>query len=99
MQDRQTGIEERTTDQPEAFGRLLQRLRTRHTLTQAALAQQASCAIDTIKKIEAGARHPSPRLAAQLADCLGLAGDERAAFLAPQTFGNAAAGSTSATRA
>ena len=42
MQDRQTGIAERATDDPEAFGRLLHRLRTGHTLTQAALALQAS---------------------------------------------------------
>src|SRR5262245_15056633 len=40
------------------------------------------CATDTIKKIEAGLRRPSRQLAVQLADCLGLAGDERAAFLA-----------------
>src|SRR5215475_7633620 len=64
------------------FGRLLRRLRKAHDLTQEALAQQSYCALDTIKKIEAGVRRPSRQLAAQLADCLGLAGDERAAFLA-----------------
>src|SRR5262245_56737434 len=65
-----------------SFGRLLRRLRRAHDLTQEALAQQSYCALDTIKKIEAGVRRPSRQLAAQLADCLGLAGDERVSFLA-----------------
>src|SRR5512138_1832277 len=64
------------------FGRLLRRLRKARDLTQEALAQQVFCALDTIKKIEAGVRRPSRQLAAQLADCLGLVGEERAAFLA-----------------
>jgi predicted ATPase/DNA-binding XRE family transcriptional regulator len=65
-----------------SFGRLLKRLRKVHDVTQEALAQQAYCAVDTIRKIEAGLRRPSRQLAAQFADCLGLVGDERAAFLA-----------------
>jgi transcriptional regulator with XRE-family HTH domain len=65
----------------KAFGRQLRQLRKARDLTQEALAQQAYCAIDTIKKIEAGVRRPSRQLAAQFADCLALAGDERAAFL------------------
>ncbi|HEX5690710.1 MAG TPA: helix-turn-helix domain-containing protein, partial [Roseiflexaceae bacterium] len=65
----------------EAFGRLLRRLRKARDLTQEALAQRAYCAVDTIKKIEAGARRPSRQLAVQFADCLELMGDERAAFL------------------
>src|SRR6266545_2915249 len=65
-----------------SFGRLLKRLRKARDVTQEALAQQAYCAVDTIKKIEAGLRRPSRQLAAQFADCLELAGDERAAFLA-----------------
>ncbi|HEU5101369.1 MAG TPA: helix-turn-helix transcriptional regulator, partial [Roseiflexaceae bacterium] len=64
------------------FGRLLRRLRKAHDLTQEALAQQVYCAADTIKKLEQGLRRPSRQLAAQLADCLGLVGDERATFLA-----------------
>jgi len=51
-------------------------------MTQEALAQQAFCAVDTIRKIETGLRRPSRQLAEQFADCLGLAGDERAIFLA-----------------
>jgi predicted ATPase/DNA-binding CsgD family transcriptional regulator/transcriptional regulator with XRE-family HTH domain len=91
LQDEPIRRAERAMDDQEAFGRLLRRLRTAHTLTQAALAQQASCAIDTIKKIEAGVRRPSRQLAAQFANCLGLAGDERAAFLgAARAVGGAA---------
>jgi predicted ATPase/transcriptional regulator with XRE-family HTH domain len=63
------------------FGRLLRRLRKERDLTQEVLAQQAYCAVDTIKKIEAGARRPSRQLAAQFADCLGLTGDKRASFI------------------
>jgi predicted ATPase/transcriptional regulator with XRE-family HTH domain len=69
-------------DQDASFGRLLRRLRKTRDLTQEALAQQAYCAVDTIKKIEAGVRRPSRQLAAQFADCLELEGDERTAFLA-----------------
>src|SRR5262245_22245492 len=65
-----------------SFGQQLRRLRKARDLTQEALAQQVYCALDTIKKIEAGVRRPSRQLAAQLADCLGLTADERAAFLA-----------------
>ncbi|HEU5010910.1 MAG TPA: helix-turn-helix domain-containing protein [Roseiflexaceae bacterium] len=63
------------------FGRLLRQLRKQHDLTQEALARQAYCAVDTVKKIEAGKRHPSRQLAAQFADTLGLEATERAAFL------------------
>jgi predicted ATPase/transcriptional regulator with XRE-family HTH domain len=69
-------------DRDASFGRLLRRVRKAHDLTQEALAQQAYCVVDTIKKIEAGLRRPSRQLAAQFADCLGLVGDERSAFLA-----------------
>jgi len=68
-------------DRDLSFGRLLKRLRKAHDLTQEALAQQAYCAVDTIKKIEQGVRRPSRQLAEQFADCLALSGDERAAFL------------------
>jgi predicted ATPase/transcriptional regulator with XRE-family HTH domain len=69
-------------DRDLSFGRLLKRLRRARDLTQEALAQRAYCALDTIKKIEQGVRRPSRQLAEQFADCLALAGDERAAFLA-----------------
>jgi predicted ATPase/transcriptional regulator with XRE-family HTH domain len=69
-------------DHDLSFGRLLKRLRKAHDLTQEALAQQAYCAVDTIKKIEQGVRRPSRQLAEQFASCLSLEGDERTAFLA-----------------
>lgn len=65
-----------------SFGRMLRRLRKTRDLTQEALAQQAHCAIDTIKKIESGVRRPSRQLAELFADSLGLAAEERATFLA-----------------
>jgi transcriptional regulator with XRE-family HTH domain len=82
-------------DRDISFGRLLRRLRKTRDLTQDALAQQAVCAIETIKKIEAGARRPSRQLAELLADRLALTGDERGAFLAAA---RAAAGDTTAAR-
>ena len=75
----------------ESFGRMLRRLRKGRDLTQEALAQQVYCAADTIKKFEQGLRRPSRQLAVQLADCLGLVGDERAAFLAAARAGAGAA--------
>ncbi len=64
-----------------SFGRLLKKLRKARDLTQEALAQQAYCAVDTIRKIETGLRRPSRQLAGQFANCLGLLGEERATFL------------------
>src|SRR5215208_96416 len=64
-----------------SFGRQLRQLRKARDLTQEALAQQAYCAIDTIRKIEGGVRRPSRQLAEQFADCLDLTGMERAASL------------------
>ncbi len=76
------GLMGEAVDREIEFGRLLRQLRKARNLTQEALAQQAFCAIDTIKKIERGVRRPSRQLAEQFADCLALSGDERAAFLA-----------------
>jgi transcriptional regulator with XRE-family HTH domain len=67
---------------------MLKKLRKARDLTQDVLAQQAYCAVDTIKKIETGLRRPSRQLAGQFADCLGLLGDERAAFLAAARAGD-----------
>jgi transcriptional regulator with XRE-family HTH domain len=72
-------------DRDLSFSRRLRRLRKARDLTQAALAQQAFCAVGTIKKIERGARRPSRQLAELLADCLGLADAERADFLAARS--------------
>src|SRR4051794_36039122 len=67
-------------DESKVFGRLLQGHRKACDLTQAALARQAACALDTVKKIEAGTRRPSRELVAQFSQGLSLVGDERAAF-------------------
>lgn len=66
----------------DEFGRLLHRLRRERDLTQEALGRACFCSRDTVKKLEAGQRRPSRQLAALLADTLGLAGQERATFLA-----------------
>lgn len=68
-------------DDDHAFDRLLRRLRKARDLTQEALAQQGCCALDTIKKLEAGRRRPSRHLAVQLADVFGLEGGERVDFI------------------
>src|SRR5262245_34744582 len=63
------------------FGMLLRRYRKARDLSQEALAQQAFCALDTIKKLESGRRRPSRQLATQLALVLGLSAPERDACL------------------
>ncbi|GIV96548.1 MAG: hypothetical protein KatS3mg057_1205 [Herpetosiphonaceae bacterium] len=64
-----------------SFGYWLRRRRKALDLTQAALAQQVGCAVDTIKKIETDVRRPSQQLAERLADCLQVPPEERAVFL------------------
>jgi ABC-type oligopeptide transport system substrate-binding subunit/transcriptional regulator with XRE-family HTH domain len=64
-----------------SFGYQLRRRRKALDLTQDQLARLASCALDTIKKIETDARRPSRQLAERLADCLGVQTDERMTFL------------------
>src|SRR3954469_3817692 len=66
---------------PHSFGSLLRRHRSAHQLTQAALAQQAGCSPEVLRKFEADAKHPSQQLAERLADALSLAGAERDQFL------------------
>jgi transcriptional regulator with XRE-family HTH domain len=65
----------------ESFGQQLRRLRRAHDLTQEALAEQAHCAVDTLRAIEHGRRRPSRELAAILADCLRILPDQRQDFL------------------
>lgn len=50
-------------------------------LTQAGLATRASCSIETVRKIEAGALKPSRQLAEVLAEALQVPPDERPAFV------------------
>lgn len=64
-----------------SFGYWLRRRRRALDLTQAQLAEQVSCSLELIRKIEADARRPSRHVAGLLADRLGLIGEERAAFV------------------
>src|SRR5262245_32350234 len=68
-------------DRTHSFGYWLRRRRKALDLTQADLAQRASCSLELIRKIEADARRPSRQLAELLADCLGIDASERAAFI------------------
>lgn len=71
----------RRHDGPCIFGYWLRRRRKALDLTQAALAQQVSCSLDLIQKIEADARRPSRQLAEHLAERLGLDPVEQVAFV------------------
>jgi transcriptional regulator with XRE-family HTH domain len=73
--------QEVTMDGDASFGRWIQRRRQALHLTQAALAGKVYCSTETIRKIEADARRPSPSIAARLADQLALPPQLRAVFL------------------
>lgn len=66
----------------DSFGDWLRRRRKALDLTQEVLARAVSCSRHAIRKIEADERRPSVRLAARLADKLGVPPDEREVFLA-----------------
>lgn len=68
-------------DGAASFGQWLKRQRKTHDLTQEELADLVGCAKSTIHMIEGGERRPSRQLVALLADRLGVAEDEREAFL------------------
>ncbi|HEY3228469.1 MAG TPA: helix-turn-helix domain-containing protein, partial [Roseiflexaceae bacterium] len=64
-----------------SLGLWIKRRRKALDLTQDELAQRVGCSLALIQKIEADARRPSREIATRLADTLGLAVDERAAFI------------------
>jgi predicted ATPase/DNA-binding XRE family transcriptional regulator len=64
-----------------SFGQQLRGLRRGLDLTQVELAQQAGCAVNTIRKLEVDERRPSRELAAQLAVVLHLERHERSEFV------------------
>jgi non-specific serine/threonine protein kinase len=64
-----------------SFGQWLVSRRRELRLQRTALAAQIGCAAITLRKIEADERRPSQELAARLADRLGLAPHQRAAFV------------------
>ncbi|MDQ3928632.1 MAG: tetratricopeptide repeat protein [Chloroflexota bacterium] len=59
----------------------MKRLRADLDLTQEALAQQAGCALQTIRSFELGKRRPSRELAERLADALRVSSEQRAEFV------------------
>jgi class 3 adenylate cyclase/transcriptional regulator with XRE-family HTH domain len=65
-----------------SFGEWLRRRRRMLDLTQEELAQQVGCAVVTIRKLETDERRPSKELAKRLADCLKIAPEEYAKFVA-----------------
>ena len=73
--------QERGIDRAHSFGYWLRRRRKALDLTQAELAQRASCSLDLIQKIEADAHRPSRQRAEKLADVLGVDAAEPAAFI------------------
>jgi predicted ATPase/transcriptional regulator with XRE-family HTH domain len=68
-------------DSVVAFGTWLRRRRRALDLTQAELADRIGCTPITLRKIEAEERRPSEQLAERLAENLGIAPDQRRAFV------------------
>jgi transcriptional regulator with XRE-family HTH domain len=68
-------------DPEVSFGRWVKERRKALDLTQHTFAEQMSCAVSTIQKIETDARRPSRHLAELLAARLQILPDERDAFL------------------
>ena len=64
-----------------SFGRWVREARNALDLTQDALAERTGCAVQTIRKIEAGERRPSQQMAKRLAHALALPSEELGAFL------------------
>ncbi|MFN8538016.1 MAG: helix-turn-helix domain-containing protein [Thermomicrobiales bacterium] len=64
-----------------SFGQWLRRRRRALDLTQEELAERVFCSAVTIRKIEADERRPSKEVAERLCDQLGIAADERQAFI------------------
>jgi predicted ATPase/transcriptional regulator with XRE-family HTH domain len=64
-----------------SFGGWLRQRRRVLDLTQEELAHQVGCSAITLRKLEAELRRPSEQIAARLADILGIALTERAAFV------------------
>jgi predicted ATPase/transcriptional regulator with XRE-family HTH domain len=69
-------------DADPSFGRWLKRRRKALDLTQDQLARQVSCAVGTIRKLEADALQPSREIAGRLAERLAIPIEARADFIA-----------------
>jgi predicted ATPase/transcriptional regulator with XRE-family HTH domain len=64
-----------------SFGDWLRQRRKALDLTQADLADQVSCSLTTIRKIESGKRRPSRQISERMADVLAISAEERPAFI------------------
>lgn len=84
---------------PEArsFGQQLRDYRHQRQLTQAALAEEVGCAVESIRKMEANRQRPSRSLAARLARILQLSAEQSQIFCAQARMVNTDA-ANSATR-
>ncbi len=65
-----------------SFGQQLREYRHQRHLTQAALAEEVGCAVESIRKMEANRQRPSRSLAARLASMLQLSAEQTQAFCA-----------------
>ena len=74
-------MERRNMTDDIAFKQWLKERRRSLDLTQEELAERVGCAVETIKKIEAGVRRPSKQIAMRLAEALDLPPDRRADFV------------------
>ncbi len=72
---------------PASFGVLLRGHRLAAGLAQTALAERAALSTRGLAFLERGARRPYPDTVRRLADALGLAGEERATFMAASLAG------------
>jgi predicted ATPase/transcriptional regulator with XRE-family HTH domain len=68
-------------DVEPSFGQWLKRRRKALGLTQEELARRVPCAVVTVQKLEANERRPSRQMAERLAEHLGIASEERPAFV------------------
>ena len=68
-------------DESLSIGTWLKTRRKGLDMTQAQLAEAASCSVETIRKVESGGLRPSRQLAELLAACLGVPPEERADFI------------------
>jgi predicted ATPase/DNA-binding XRE family transcriptional regulator len=64
-----------------SFGSTLKQRRKALDMTREQLAERVGCAVETLRKIETGARRPSRQIAERLAVALAFPPEERAAFV------------------
>ncbi len=68
-------------ERPATFGSWLKARREALDLKQKELAHEAGCSISTLRKMEAGLRHPSREMAQLMAVALEISPEEMPAFM------------------